>query len=71
MYLYNTQLIYAVINDEAVSTQAVPHFHTSYTHEHTWIYALGVKQYGLMSYCLLCLSVLQYIAILQSLIGFL
>ena len=33
-------------------------------------YALGVKQYGSMPYCILCLSVLQYIAILQYLIGF-
>ena len=30
---------------------------------------LGVKQYGSMPYCVLCLSVLQYIAILQYLIG--
>ena len=33
-------------------------------------YILGVKQYGSMLYCVLCLSVLQYIAILQYLIGF-
>ena len=31
---------------------------------------LGVKQYGSMPHCVLCLSVLQYIAILQYLIGF-
>ena len=31
---------------------------------------LGVKQYGSMPYCVLCLSVLQFIAILQYLIGF-
>ena len=39
MYLYNiyTQLIYTMINGEAVSTHLVPHFHSSYTHEHTWI----------------------------------
>ena len=28
------------------------------------VYSLWVKQYELMSYCVLCLSVLQYIAIL-------
>ena len=32
--------------------------------------ALGLKQYRSMLYCVLCLSVLQYIAILQYLIGF-
>ena len=31
---------------------------------------IGVKQYGSMPYCVLHLSVLQYIAILQYLIGF-
>ena len=38
--------------------------------EHMYIEALGVKQYGSMPYCVLCLSVLQYIAILQYLIEF-
>ena len=31
---------------------------------------LGVKQYRVMPYCILHLSVLQYIAILQYFIGF-
>ena len=35
-----------------------------------WIYQIGVKQYGSIPYCVLCLSILQYIAILQYLIGF-
>ena len=34
------------------------------------LFPLGMKQYGSMSYCVLHLSVLQYIVILQYLIGF-
>ena len=33
-------------------------------------YMLGMKQYGSMPYCVLHLGVLQYIAILEYLIGF-
>jgi len=45
------------------------HMYTYIARLCTHMYVLGMKQYESMPYCILCLSVLQYIAILQYVTG--